>query len=203
MAGPVNSDGPIVMWSIGQIAERDGVSKAAVSKMVGKLVSEHSLPVRRDGRDRVVGVSIADYDHHRAYFGSSEQDQTQPANVGGKGPAPNQPPSESRDEALRQEAWMRVRRQKLEDAKAAGQLVRADILAEALAAAGRTIQSEVGRLQHRADDIALAVSKEGTSGARLALRKIAEEINTRIADALAKVAEGAPELDEAVEGIEE
>ncbi|WEK04552.1 MAG: hypothetical protein P0Y65_20645 [Candidatus Devosia phytovorans] len=203
MADRVNSDGLIVMWSIGQIAERDGVSKAAVSKMVAKLVSEHNLPVRRDSRDRVAGVSIADYDHHRAFFGSSEQDQTPQVGTGAKGPTPNLPPSESRDEALRQEAWMRVRRQKLEDAKAAGQLVRADILAEALTVAGRTIQAEVARLQHRADDIALAVSKEGTSGARIALRKAAEEISNRIADALAKVAENAPEMDEAIEGIEE
>lgn len=203
MASPVNSGGPIVMWTIGQIAERDGVSKPAVSKMVAKLVRDHELPVRRDARNRVIAVSVADYDHHRAFFGSSAQDQTREgSDPGPRSAVAELPASESRDEALRQEAWMRVRRQKLEDAKAAGQLVRADLLAEALNAAGRTIQSEVGRLANRADDIALAVSKEGTSGARMTLRKIADEINSRIADALSKVAGEAPELDPALEDIE-
>lgn len=203
MASAVNSGGPMVMWTIGQIAERDSVSKAAVSKMVAKLVRDHDLPVRRDGRERVVAVSLADYDHHRAFFGSSEQNQTTAPDNDGRGVLPDRQASESRDEALRQKAWLEVRRQRLEDAKEAGQLVRADRLNEALASAGRVIQSEVGRLSNKADDIALAVSKEGTSGARAELRKIAIEINTRIADALAKIAGDAPDRDEALEGIEE
>jgi hypothetical protein len=203
MAGLVDRSEPIVMWSIGQIAERDGVSKAAVSKMVAKLVREHQLPVRRDGRDRVVALSVADYDHHRAFFGSSEQDQTPGGEALTLSHPLEMPTSESRDEALRQKAWMEVRRQRLEDAKEAGRLVRSDTLSEGLARAGRIIQSEVGRIANRADDIALAVSKEGTSGARLALRRLAEEINERIADALARVATEAPERDEMLEGLDE
>ncbi|HEV7293086.1 MAG TPA: hypothetical protein VGN79_12275 [Devosia sp.] len=201
MANAVNSaDGHLVMWSIGQIAERDGISKPAVSKMVAKLIRDHDLPVTRDGRGRVQLVSVADYDHHRAFFGSSVQDAR-----GEQAPVDVRPQSqsESRDEALRQKAWMEVRRQRLEDAKEAGLLVRSDLLRDALAAAARTIQSEVGRLANRADDIALAVSKEGTSGARMALRKIADEINERAADALAKIAAEAPERDEALTEVPE
>ncbi len=193
------ADGTTIMWSPGQIAERDGVSKQAVSKTIAKFVASHDLPVERDARGRIVRVSLAHYDHHRGFFGNSEKTQSRPD----PGTPIQASASESRDEALRQQAWLALGRQRLEQAEKIGQLVRADRLADALAVAGRIIQSEISRLQNRADDIALAVSKEGTSGARLLLRQISTEINTRIADALGEVAEAAPAGDEVMDEAEE
>ncbi|MDP2779844.1 hypothetical protein [Devosia sp.] len=192
MSTPVNS--VRVWWSIGQIATRDGVSKPAVSKAVAKLVRDHDLPVRRDGRSRVESVSVAHYDHLRAEYSSSEQSVIPPVVTEQPGSS-----NESRDEALRQEAWLRLGRAQLDHQKEAGQLVRVDKLIEALGVAGRTIQNEINRLANKADDIALAVSKEGTSGARIALRTIATEINTAVAAALEKIAAAAPEHDAASE----
>jgi hypothetical protein len=190
------------MYSPGEIAARDGVSKQAVSKTLSKLLRDHDdIPVERDARNRVIKVSLAHYDHHRGFFGNAAQAQ---APRGADDDGPEQPRQrESRDEALRQQAWLNLQREKLRHAEEQGSLVRADKLADALAQAGRTIQSEVNRLQNRADDIALAVSKEGTSGARMELRKIAQEINTRIADTLAVIAEASPETDEVIAGADE
>jgi len=195
-------DSTVVMYSPGEIAARDGVSKQAVSKTLAKLLRDHDdIPVERDARNRVIKVSLAHYDHHRGFFGNAAQAQAPKGSKDG-GVEP-QRLTDSRDEALRQQAWLNLQREKLRHAEEQGSLVRADKLGEALVQAGRTIQSEVNRLQNRADDIALAVSKEGTSGARMELRKISQEINTRIADALAEMAKAAPDTDEVIAGADE
>ena len=112
------------------------------------------------------------------------------------------PAENSRDEALRQEAWLKVGRERLRQQEVAGNLVRADLLAEALVRAGREIQSTVARLPNSADDLALAVSKEGAHGLRVALREKAFEVNTKIAELLANLAVQAREHDPAIEETE-
>jgi DNA-binding MarR family transcriptional regulator len=59
----------LIMWSIGQIAERDGVSKAAISKAVKKLIEQRpETPKELDGQGRVLLVSVAHYDEFRQRF---------------------------------------------------------------------------------------------------------------------------------------
>lgn len=188
MADPVNSSH--VMWAIGQIADRDGVSKPAVSKTVAKLVKDHDLPVTRDARGRVATVSVAHYDHLRSIFGSSQQMAAPPAS-----PSVEPEGLGTRDEALRQQAWLTLDRSKLEHQRDVSEVVRSDKVGEGLEAAGRAIQGIVLRLPNSADDLALAVSKEGTSGVRIALRRLATDMLGQIADALDGVAAGAPATD--------
>lgn len=194
MAQPVDSNGPRVMWSVGQIAERDGITKQAVSKVVQALVADHGIPVERDGRGRVARLSLAHYDHHRGQF-------TNPAKVAAARPSPppSDPvrPSDSFEEARRQGEWLKVEREKLAQAVERKQLARVDLLAEALDRAGREMQSLIARLPNKADDIALAGAKEGVHGVRIALRDIAFALNTSIADVLADIAEAAPAADPA------
>lgn len=186
------SDDALVMMTPAEVAARDGVSKQAVTKLVRQMVEKHDLPVERDARGRVVRFSLAHYDHHRAQFASSARTNAvrQP-----DAPAMPDPQGKSRDEALRREAWLKVGREQLRRQEELGQLVRADRLAEGLTAIGREINRLIGRLPNRADDMALAVSREGAHGLRVLLRKIAFEINSEIADALQKVAVAAPDLD--------
>jgi DNA-binding transcriptional ArsR family regulator len=49
-----------IMLSIGDIAQRDGVSKPAVSRKVKQLVEQHGLTVERDGQERVARVNVAE-----------------------------------------------------------------------------------------------------------------------------------------------
>lgn len=181
------------------VAARDGVTKQAVTKLVRRLVEEHDLPVERDARDRIMRFSLAHYDHYRGEFASSEKI------AAARKDALSAPPvnsSTSRDEALRQEAWLKVGREKLRRQEHIGQLVRADRMREALTVCGREIQSSIARLQNKADDMALAVSREGSHGLRVLLRQIAFDLNTEIADRLAGIVAQAAEHDEALEDEE-
>lgn len=187
------------MAAPGEVAARDGVTKQAVTKLVRRFVEEHGMPVERDGRGRIVRFSLAHYDHFRGEFASSEK-----VAAGRKEP-PSSPPansSTSRDEALRQEAWLKVTREKLRRQEEIGQLIRADRTREALIVCGREIQSSIARLQNRADDMALAVSREGAHGLRVLLRQIAFELNSEIADRLGKIVDDAAEHDDLLEDEE-
>lgn len=191
-----------IMATPAQVAARDRVTRQAVTKLVRRLVEEHGLPVERDGRDRIVRFSLAHYDHFRGQFASSEKvaaarpaDAAAPAD----GQARSGDSSTSRDEALRQEAWLKVTREKLRRQEEIGQLVRADRLREALTVSGREIQSQIARLQNKADDMALAVSREGAHGLRVLLRQIAFDLNSEIADRLAAIVDRAAEHDELIE----
>jgi hypothetical protein len=188
-----------VMAAPAMVAARDGVTKQAVTKLVRRFVEEHSLPVERDGRGRIVRFSLAHYDHFRGEFASSEK-----VAAARKDPPPVQPAnsSTSRDEALRQEAWLKVGREKLRRQEQIGSLVRADSMRDALTVCGREIQSSIARLQNKADDMALAVSREGAHGLRVLLRQISFDLNTEIADKLAAIVEKAAEHDDVLEDEE-
>ncbi|NMG39821.1 hypothetical protein GRZ55_11255 [Chelativorans sp. ZYF759] len=190
-----------VMVTPGEVAARDKVSKAAVTKLVRRFVEQHGLPVERDARDRVVRFSLAHYDHIRGEFSSSEK----VAAARREEPVATAKPvggSQSRDEALRQEAWLKVGREKLRRQEEIGQLLRADKTREAMTVCGREIQSMVARLQNRADDMALAVGREGVHGLRVLLRQISFELNTEIANRLEEIMTGAAEQDDLVEDHE-
>lgn len=188
-----------VMVAPGEVAARDGVTKQAVTKLVRRFVEEHDLPVERDGRGRIVRFSLAHYDHFRGEFASSEKVAAARKE---RAPSPPANSSTSRDEALRQEAWLKVTREKLRRQEEIGQLIRADRTREALIVCGREIQSSIARLQNRADDMALAVSREGAHGLRVLLRQIAFELNSEIADRLGKIVEAAAQHDELLEDEE-
>jgi hypothetical protein len=63
---------------------------------------------------------------------------------------------------------------------------------ENLIAAGADIARIVDRLVNATDDLANVVAREGVHGLRVALKRRAATMRTEIADALAKVAGGAP-----------
>ncbi|MGS1093101.1 hypothetical protein ACVCNR_00770 [Aquamicrobium terrae] len=191
--------GEDVMTTPAEVAARDGVTKQAVTKLVRRLVEEHDLPVERDGRDRIVRFSLAHYDHYRGEFASSEKVAAARKDAPSIQPANS---STSRDEALRQEAWLKVGREKLRRQEHIGQLVRADRMRDALTVCGREIQSSIARLQNKADDMALAVSREGSHGLRVLLRQIAFDLNMEIAGRLAAIVETAAEHDDVLEDEE-
>lgn len=190
-----------VMATPAAVAARDGVTKQAVTKLVRQLVEKHGLPVERDSRDRVVRFSLAHFDHYRGQFASSEKTaavrKEEPA-----APADPAKSSTSRDEALRQEAWLKVGREKIRRQEEIGQLIRADRTRDALTVCGREIQSLIARLQNKADDMALAVSREGAHGLRVLLRQISFDLNTEIAEKLAATVEAAALHDEPLEDDE-
>nr|WP_210259822.1 hypothetical protein [Martelella sp. HB161492] len=190
------------MWTIAAIAERDGVSKMAVSKAVKKLAeAKPDTPIERDGQGRVMRVSLAHYDEFRSRHSNPAKTKA-PIRTLAEEPVADSGAAEgglrvkdSFEEARRQSEWLKVGREKIRHQEAIGQLVRADLMGEAIRQAGSDIQQILRKLQNRADDVAIAVSKEGAHGARIALRKIADEFGNSIADRLGKLAEAAPAED--------
>ncbi|MAY63987.1 MAG: hypothetical protein CML29_17425 [Rhizobiales bacterium] len=196
-----------VMMTLSALAERDGVSRQALSKTVRGLVDKHSdIPVERDGRGRITKVSVAHLDHYRDRYqnpakvmaargtGSTGRPSSGSLPERGERSATGAPArdEESYEEARRLNEWLRYQRQKLAQDEEAGKLIRADSLAQSLETIGREIQAIVARLPNQADDLSLAAAKEGIHGLRSALRKVAFDINSAIADKMAEIGASAP-----------
>lgn len=189
-----------VMWSISQIAARDGVSKPAVSKTVKKLIEDRpETPVERGAQGQVMKISLAHYDHYRQRFVNPAKASAPIRPVVPVASVPPINPIDSFDEARRQSEWLKVGREKIRHQEECGQLVRRDRLEDGHKAIGAALLSIIRRLPNRADDVALAVSKEGVHGVRVLLRQIAFEIGNQMADKLAELAEAAPEHDPLIE----
>ncbi|QCL74605.1 hypothetical protein CFBP5499_00900 [Agrobacterium tumefaciens] len=176
------------MWSAEQIAARDSVTKQAVSKTIQAVLAVmKGVPVDRDGRGRVLRISLAHYDHHRERF-------MNPAKMAAP-PAEKTFQSDSFEEAKRQAEWMRVSRDKIRLDEEVSSLVRQDKLNEAVRSVEHEISLIVDRLPNRADELASIVAKEGVHGVRVALRKIAHDLCNDIADRMEAMASQAPEHD--------
>jgi hypothetical protein len=173
-----------VMWTLGEIADRDGVSKAAVSKKVAQLVERHSLQVERDQLGRVARVNVADYDRLRG-----KTDDPSKVQAPGRVAAPPSPaePNETYDEALRQKTWHEAERRRLEVEEIKGNLLRREAVREALGRCGDELAQIFDRLEAAADDLAAAVARDGTHGLRVALKEFARRQRADAAQALADI----------------
>lgn len=189
-----------IMMTLSALAERDGVSRQAISKTVRDLIDRHpDIPVERDGRGRIAKVSTAHLDHYRErYQNPARVLASRPAAADAVRSQVSPPPmakEDSFDEARRLNEWLRYSREKLKHEEDCGRLVVADSVGQAHDAIGREIQAIVSRLPNRADDLALAVTKEGVHGLRVLLREVAFDLNVAIAERLAAIANEAPETE--------
>lgn len=178
-----------VMLSIGAIAERDGVSSAAVSRKVKELVANHGLAVERDARGRVSAVNAAEYDHLRGRFGDPSKAQ------GNRPAAPKldlPQGEESYDEALRQKTWHEAEKRRLELEELRGDLVRASKVGSAAARCAEQIVRVINRLNAQIEPMAAAVGKDGPHGLRVLVKKLINEQREEIANALQGLADAAP-----------
>lgn len=166
------------MWSLDQVAERDGVSKQAVSKKVKRLV-DAGLVVERDERGRVAKFNVVQYDLLRGRLDDPAQKRAPKTAA-----EPAKPAADSYDEARRTQAWLAAERERLALDEMKGRLVPVDQVRDAFATVGGIIAAVIDRLPNAADDIAAEVAKSGGHGARVALANEAARLRTEIADAL-------------------
>lgn len=169
---------PDVMWTVSQVAERDGVSKQAVSRKVRDLAETHGLTVLRNQQGHIVRLNVAEYDHLRGRYGdpSKLQAPVQRPDVG--------PHRESYDEALRLKTSYDAEKSRLAVEELKGQLVRVIDLNAALSLAGETIVRIIDGLANEADELAAAVGRDGPHGARVHLKSVVQRQRTSIATAL-------------------
>ena len=194
LLAPLDDAHDAVMWTAQQIADRDKISKQAVTKQVRRLADEHGLAVERDGRGRITKLNVVQYDALRQRFGDASKVQ-----------APKQPKAEarmpaadSRDEAMRRSAWIEAERARLSLDELTGKLVRVADIAAAIAACGEAIAEIIDRLPNAADDLAAAVARDGSHGLRQALAGEAHRLRVEIANKLKAVASRTAPADEEV-----
>jgi len=195
----VNAPPRAVMLSIAGIAERDGVSKPAVSRKVKQLVADHGLLVERDQQGRVAAVNVAQYDELRGRFGDPSKAQAPVQTLALPQPVAA---SETYDEALRQKTWIEAERSRMRLAQEKGELVEAAALAAALAECGGKITRVVDRLLGQCDDMAAAVGKDGVHGLRVLVKKIIFQLKSDIASELESVAAKGAAADDTTEESE-
>lgn len=183
-----------VMWPLARIAERDGVTRQAISKQVARLIEHHGLAVARDGRGRVCAVNIVHLDDLRRRFGDSSKVRTaepeRPAQVDDTPPGSDA----TLDGARRIKLVHETELLRLRLAEDAGDLLRKDMVDAAL----NRLAEEFGRLldltQH-ADVIAAAAGK-GLHELRITLKRLTVEMRSAISGHAAALAESAPQHDE-------
>jgi hypothetical protein len=176
-----------VLWTVQQIAERDQISKQAVSSRARRLMAESGLYVETDSRGRITRLNVVQYDSLRQRFGDAAK---------AKAPKPKaaapMPAADSRDEAMRRQAWIEAERARLSLDELTGKLVRVAAVADAVATCGDKIAEILDRLPNVADDLAAAVARDGSHGLRQALGGEAHRLRAEIANALRAVTGTAP-----------
>lgn len=187
-----------VMLPLKDIAARDKVSRQAISKQVARLVEHHGLEVARDGRGRVCAVNIVHFDDLRARFGDSGKvthsgapDRELPTD-----PGPGRSEDATLDGARRIKLVHETEMLRLRLAEDSGQLIRMDVMSEALTRLAEEIGRVVDLLQH-ADTIAAAAGR-GLPELRLTLKRLNTETRAKIADRCAAIASAAPQKDDAL-----
>lgn len=165
-----------VMWSVAQVAERDGVSKPTVSIRVKRFVEQHGLTVERDSQGRVACLNVAEYDALRDRY--DDPSKAQAPIVRSVAEAPE---SESYDEALRQKTWLETERRRIDLDQIRGKLVDTASVAEGHDRAAGIVIDVIDRLDDHEDDLAPIVVRDGLG---VALKRLKALMRRDIADQL-------------------
>lgn len=167
------------MWTVKQIAERDGISKQAVSKRTRRFADDHGLIVERDGQGRILKLNVVQYDQLRGQFADPAKAQAPKPKVEQK-----QAAADSLDEARRQQAWLDAERSRLALDEQRGKLVPVSDVTAAISDAGDLIAGIIDRLPNVSDELAPQVIKTGPHALRAGLTKEANRMRAEIAQAL-------------------
>ena len=169
-----------VMWTISQIAERDAVSKQAVSRKARQLADDHGLSVDRNPQGHIIALNVVEYDHLRRRVDNPSKAQA-PAREHRQERAGG---GESYDEALRRKTWHDVEKRRLEIEEIKGRLINAAGVASGYDRAAEQIRSVLENLEEQADDLAAVVAREGAHGLRVALKRLSASLLSTMAAAL-------------------
>lgn len=173
------------MLSIADIARRKGVSKQAISKRVARLEQLGQIATHKGPRGTVL-VSLAEYD--RAVGETSELAHVQAPQPKVTAVADAEH-SYTREQA-REKAYA-ADLKKLDLDERLGKLVPIEHVQQAAVRLAETLVRLLDQLPTRSDDIAAAVGKEGSPGARRVLKEIGRDARETMARELERLAETA------------
>lgn len=187
-------DHPPATLTISQLAARHGVSRQAISERVNRLAKTHSdFGVRRDAAGRIIAVPVAQYEELIGTFG--DRDKRPPRAEQVAAPVESRAAEASLDHARLLAAQVSAERQAIALAREKRELVQLAGIEGALEDAGLAIGSIIDRLPRHAEDLSVAVGQNGVQGLRVALKKLARELRSDIADTLDRLRAEAPAQD--------
>ena len=183
-----------VMFTVTELAEVYGLSKAAISQRVKRLIKQHGDDwIERDVQGRITGIEGAKFEELTGLIGDNAKrpDASKPQDEPG-GTIVN---TESLDEARRKRAWIEFEKSQLDLAEACGMLVRKDRLEEAGELVGGDLARIFDRLVSYEEDLVLALEEGSRRGLRNKLKEIARALRQEAAQRLLALVEEAPETD--------
>jgi DNA-binding MarR family transcriptional regulator len=159
--------------SLAELARLRGVSKQAITKRVDRLEQRGAVATWRGARGARL-ISVAAFDR-----ATEETTDAVRAGNGAQADAPIASPKLAQAQALRAGYAAELARLDLEERK--GNLVPTAEVAAAMTECATALARGIDQLPARADDLASAVAKDGTAGARALMRTIARDLRATLA----------------------
>lgn len=179
------------LWlTVSELARQRGVDKAAISRRITRL----GLELRPGPRNSKL-VNVAAFDHA---VGTST-DAVRAANSA-KAAAREQASSDGEDKVLSREQARRAAYdadlKKLDLDERLGKLLPVDSIEDAMTRCAEAMVRAIDQISSRSDDLAAAVAREGSAGARRELKSIARDLRETLARELRLLeASGQPEAE--------
>lgn len=189
----VAAEGGGGLWlSISDLAKHKGLSKQALAERVARFVTAGKVTTR-PGPGRAKLVNVAEFDRAAGEIGDLAREQGAATRRGATLAPPPAPTVRQSDpdapvytvEQARSMAY-KAELLRLELQEKEGKIVSVEAVRAAASRAGEEIVRILERLPQAADDLAVALTKEGAHGVRLALKRVGLAMRTDIAAALAE-----------------
>lgn len=196
-----NTSGGGGLWlTITDLAAHKNLGKAAISERVARFEAAGQITTR-PGKGRTKLVNVAEFDRAAGEIGDLSREQGAATRRSHALPPPPVPLSDpdapvyTVEQARNMAYKAELARLDLEERQ--GRIVSVDVVRAAAMRAGEEIVRVLERLPQAADELAVALTKEGSHGVRLALKRIGLSLRNDIAAALSEATtealRGAPE----------
>jgi biotin operon repressor len=182
----VDASSPL-MVSVSEIARMKGVSKQAVAKRVDQFEARGDLNTVRERGQRMVPLAVydrlvgetTDFSRQRGAIPTPPPaDRTPEASVVGQSASSAYTAEQARK--MRYDADLR----EIELGKELGKILLVEDVEQAMTKCAEIMVRRIEQLVGRADDLAAAVARDGSNGARIELRDMAKDLRKALADAM-------------------
>lgn len=180
------------IWlSVSELAAAKGISRQSMHERIRRLEAQNLLTPRLSGRNKL--VSLAQFDH----VSRETTDLVRQSNGSAK-PLPDTDTATTKalsySQARKAEYDADIKKMELEERQ--GKLIRVEVITDAMTRCAEALVREIEQIPTKADDLATAVAKNGTQGARGLLKLLARDLRENLARNLRILTEADDDPDE-------
>jgi len=162
--------------SISDLAAIKQVSRQSMHERVSRLEAQNLLTLRQQGRSKL--VSLAQFDH----VTRETTDVVRQSNGSAKSvPDADESSTKALSYSQARTAEYNAELKKMELEERQGKLIRVEAVTEAMTRCAEALVREIEQIATKADDLATAVAKDGTQGARGVLKGLARDLRENLA----------------------